>query len=107
MYAKLATLLEDLSGLPEFEVSLTGFDRSEIGALFDRLSRLKPGGEDGFDLADDLESARHRPAITQRGELLELGPHRLLCADTATCDRQTDVSKKRSPRSRPSAISPR
>jgi len=84
--SKLATLLEDLSGLPEFDVSLTGFDCSEIGALFDRLSRLEPGGEDGFDLADDLESARHRPAITQRGELLELGPHRLLCGDTAKAD---------------------
>lgn len=84
--SKLATLLEGLGEIPDFDVSLTGFDRTEIGALFDRVSRLEPEGEDGFDLADDLESAQRLPAISQRGELLALGPHRLLCGDAVKAE---------------------
>ncbi len=79
---RLTALLEELSALPDFDVSLTGFDDVEIGQLLDRFGNVS-SGEDGFDLADALDAAADRPVVTQAGELIELGSHRLLCGDSA------------------------
>lgn len=78
---KLADLLTGLAEIPDFDVGLTGFDETEVTHLLDKLKTLDD--EDGFDLADDLESAEDRPAVTQPGEFIELGRHRLLCGDSA------------------------
>ncbi len=75
---KLATLLEELTRLPDFEVSLTGFDLPEISALFDRQQDLQ---EDEFDVEAGVAAIKQ--PITQPGELIQLGPHRLLCGDAA------------------------
>lgn len=84
---KLAALLEDLAQVPDFDVSLTGFEPSDVSELLDRISRgVVDDCEDGFDLADALDAAKDQPAITQRGELLELGPHRVLCADSSKAE---------------------
>lgn len=80
---KLAALLDGLAKVPDFDVSLTGFDQAEIGQLLDRLSVNEPAGEDGFDLAEALDATAGQPPITQPGELVELGAHRLLCGDSA------------------------
>jgi DNA modification methylase len=80
---KLAALLDGLAKVPDFDVALTGFDQAEIGQLLDRLSVDEPAGEDGFDLAEALEAAATQPPVTRPGELVELGPHRLLCGDSA------------------------
>lgn len=80
---KLAALLEELGAIPDFDVSLSGFDRVEIGQLLDRFGSEAAGGEDGFDLADALDAAADAPAVTKPGELIELGRHRLLCGDSA------------------------
>jgi len=61
-------------------VSLTGFDSTEISHLLDRLAL---DDEDAFDLADALDAAEGQPPVTQPGELIELGRHRLLCGDAA------------------------
>ena len=73
---KLAHLLNDLKSMPDFDISLTGFDAPEISSLFDRY--LKEGGE---DTTTDL----HKPEIpiTKSGDLIILGPHRILCGDSS------------------------
>ena len=73
---KLATLLKELQQLPDFDVSLTGFDLPEISELFDRQQDQQ---EDGFDV-EGAVAAIETP-ITQLGDLIQLGPHRLLCGD--------------------------
>ena len=79
---KLADLLTGLAETPEFDVSLTGFDDSDRSALLDRIADLD--SEDDFDLDAALNEAE--PAVTQPGELIELGAHRLLCGDSATAE---------------------
>jgi ParB-like chromosome segregation protein Spo0J len=85
---KLADLLTGLAEIPDFDVSLTGFDSTEITHLLDRLEAL--GDEDDFDLGDALDAAGGRPLVTAPGELIELGRHRLLCGDAA---RPEDVER--------------
>ncbi len=76
--AKLVSLLDELATLPDFDVTLTGFEFPEIGALQDRVHA---GLDDSIDVADLIDD--DHPSIVQRGELIELGPHRLLCGDSA------------------------
>lgn len=82
----LAALLQDLGGIPDFDVSLTGFDRVEIGDLLDRVNWQHETSEDDFDMADALEAAESLPPVTQKRELIALGPHRLLCGDSAKAE---------------------
>lgn len=80
---KLAELLQGLAAIPDFDVGITGFDRTEFSDLLDRLATSQPEGEDNFDLGDALDAAKDQPAITKPGELVELGAHRLLCGDSS------------------------
>jgi len=80
---RLADLLKGLAAIPEFDVSLTGFDTTEFSDLLDRVSEE---GEDDFDLADDLEAHAEAPAITQPGDIIELGAHRILCGDSSKAE---------------------
>jgi len=79
---KLVLLLDELTKLPEFDVGLTGFETEEISELLDRaLTADSPQAkEEDFNVEEALD--RENPAITQPGELLELGSHRLLCGDS-------------------------
>ena len=75
---KLAKLLDELVHLPDFDVTLTGFEMPEISELLDRFA--PPGAEeDGFDV--EAELGKIEAPVTKPGELIELGPHRLLCGD--------------------------
>lgn len=74
---KLAALLDELTAVPDFDVSLTGFDVPEISALRDYLH---PPLNDDLDFADLVDE--DVPPIIQPGDLIELGPHRLLCGDS-------------------------
>lgn len=76
---KLAVLMEELDQLPDFEVGLTGFDTPEISMLFDRY--LSHGGEDDFDVKKEAETITD--PVTHRGDIIELGTHRILCGDSA------------------------
>ena len=75
---KLARLLDELTQVPDFDVSLSGFDLPEVSKLLDRILPADEG-DDGFDVEAELESIE-RPE-TQPGELIELGRHRVLCGD--------------------------
>lgn len=76
---KLAVILEELSQVPEFNVGITGFDMPEISELLDR--QKKSLEEDGFDVEATVEAIEE--PITQPGDLIQLGSHRLLCGDSS------------------------
>ena len=85
--ARLAELLDELSKLPDFDVTLTGFDMPEVEDLLAGV--LNPGGEQREEVFDvEAELAKAGPVVTKPGELIELaakgGPavHRLLCGDS-------------------------
>ena len=76
---KLAVFLEELQKIPDFDVGLTGFDSSEISQLLDNYHEAKES--DDFDF--DATVAAIKEPVTQKGDLIELGPHRIFCGDTA------------------------
>lgn len=59
----------------DFDISLTGFDESELAGFFDTADDAK---DDDFDVDAELE----KPSITKSGDLWLLGNHRLLCGDS-------------------------
>ncbi len=80
---KLALLLDELTKLPQFDVGLTGFETEEISDILDRALNADSlqAKEEDFDVDEALD--RENPAVTQPGELIELGSHRLLCGDSS------------------------
>jgi len=64
-----------------FDISMTGFDESELADLFadDDKSSAK---DDDFDLTAALEKA----AFVQRGDIWIVGRHRLMCGDATSAD---------------------
>lgn len=72
--------IEALQGA-DFDVSLTGFDASEIADLFagDGNSAAK---DDDYDLSAALEKA----AFVQRGDIWTVGRHRLMCGDATSAE---------------------
>lgn len=80
---KLAALLQELSSAPDFDVLITGFDQAEISGLFDECS-VPDFDDEGENQEPD------GPVITKRGDLIQLGDHRLLCGDcTSSSDLKT------------------
>lgn len=67
--------IESLQGM-DIDIALTGFDDNEIADLFgaDKLSDVK---DDDFDLNAALEKA----AFVKRGDIWQVGRHRLMCGD--------------------------
>ena len=77
---KLALLIADLQG-SDFDVSLTGFDPSELDDLF--KSSIKDGlHDDNFDVDEELK----QPPVTKLGDLWTLGRHRLVCGDSTKAE---------------------
>ncbi|MBO2942794.1 DNA modification methylase [Paenibacillus sp. F411] len=78
----LARLLEELQDT-DVDLSLSGFDQEEItdliGSLPDVPEVENPVVEDGFDVQQALDSITE--AETRRGDVWQLGPHRLVCGD--------------------------
>ena len=72
----LASLLADIQN-SEFDLGKTGFDPPEIEALFNKVHR-KDIQEDDFDVEEELK----QPVFSKPGDEWELGPHRVLCADS-------------------------
>ena len=73
----LAIELQALVDL-DFEVELTGFETAEIDLVLEEASEAAnttPGRE------DETPAYSAGPAVTRLGDLWELGPHHLLCAD--------------------------
>jgi len=69
-------LLED-----DLDISVTGFEPAEIDALH---ADFEDAATDPADEIDD--SCLGGPAVTQVGDLWQLGKHRLGCGDARSCD---------------------
>ena len=86
----LARLLSDLSETPELDLTLSGFEEKEIKQLLRSLeAREKRDRPETFDLDAALRTAYENPRA-QRGDLFQLGDHRVLCGDATSAD---DVSR--------------
>lgn len=75
----LAIELSELAEL-SFDVSITGFEMGEIDRLIGLLNLSKDAGEDDIPCPDD------GPAITEPGDVWEIGRHRLICGDATEMD---------------------
>ncbi len=63
-----------------FDIEITGFDMDEIAALMNQLFQPEPG------LTDDDAVPETTEAICKKGDLWQLGNHRLLCGDATVKD---------------------
>lgn len=73
----LALELVHLSDLDvDLDVSITGFEMGEIDVL---IGDLDTDNSDNKD--DDVPAVQPGPAITQLGDIWEIGPHRLVCGN--------------------------
>lgn len=70
--------IESLEGM-DFDVSLTGFNEDEIADLFADANDTG-AKDDDFDLSDALEQA----AFVERGDVWQVGRHRLMCGDATS-----------------------
>jgi DNA modification methylase len=75
---KLGQLLQELQQIPDLDLALAGFDVPEISQIIDRIEEAK---EDDFNFDGELDKIEQ--PITQPGELIELGEHRLFCGDSS------------------------
>lgn len=75
----LAIELSELAEL-SFDVSITGLEMGEIDRLIGSLNLSKDAGEDDIPCPDD------GPAITEPGDVWEIGRHRLICGDATEMD---------------------
>ena len=75
---KLALLIADLQGA-DFDVSLTGFDPSELDDLLGIGADAK---DDDFDVGAELE----KPTFSKVGDIWTLGRHRLICGDSTKAE---------------------
>lgn len=66
----------------DIDLSLTGFDEKELASLFDTDTEAQ---DDDFDLTTALEKA----AFVQRGDIWNVGRHKLMCGDATS---EEDVS---------------
>ena len=62
-----------------FDLSLTGFDDTEIADLFGDESDVQ---EDDFDVDEELE----KPTFSKAGDVWTLGRHRLVCGDSTKAE---------------------
>jgi len=75
----LAEQLQELSLLDlDFDIEVTGFEMGEIDL---RIASLEDEAEPGEDPADALPELPARPPISKRGDLWNLGRHRVLCGN--------------------------
>ena len=82
-------LLEiEMEGLDEFSVEDLGFNVNELDFDVDNTSEVV---EDDFDVEAELE----KPAIAKRGDIWQLGRHRLMCGDSTTDDVDTLMDGKK------------
>lgn len=74
---RLAEIIHELYSLPQIDLSATGFTAAEIDKFLDRAGTA----EDDFDVEEEYGRSVVSPQ-TKPGEVIELGPHRLVCGDS-------------------------
>lgn len=86
----LARLLADLNETPELDLTLSGFEDKEIKHLLKGLeARDKRDRPETLDLDAALRAAYENPRA-KRGDLFQLGEHRVMCGDATSHE---DVQK--------------
>jgi DNA modification methylase len=85
---RLAELLDELIKETDFDFEVTGFELPEATKLIDEILMPDSSGQENFDLDSELRNMR--TPVTKRGEVIQLGPHRLLCGDST---RKNSISK--------------
>lgn len=73
---QLAELLQEISQIEDFDIEATGFEMDDID---DMINELHPR-----EIIEDEVPDVPEEAVTQRGDVWELGRHRLMCGDS-TC----------------------
>jgi hypothetical protein len=74
---ELQFLLDD-----DYDLELTGFSLSEIDFTIDAASAADPNGRDSADdLVPALGGKNQGGAVTQLGDVWQMGSHRLICGD--------------------------
>lgn len=74
--ALLADLLLDLQE-SDFNLELTGFEPPEIDNILSNVHDKKLS-EDEFDVEEELK----KPTVSRRGDIWQLGKHRVICGDS-------------------------
>jgi len=92
----LARLLAELQSGTDIDLSLSGFEEDEVGALLKSLqTRERREWVEQFDLEAALDAAT-RASRSKPDDLWVLGPHRLLCGDaTKAADMERVLSGRR------------
>lgn len=78
--ALLADLLLDLQE-SDFNLDLTGFEPPEIDDIFSNVHD-KELSEDEFDVEEELK----KPTVSRRGDIWQLGKHRVICGDSTKAE---------------------
>ena len=68
----------------DFSLGVTGFEMAEIDLFIEGLSPVPEGGPDS---ADEIPELENKTKITRAGDLWQLGPHRVYCANALTPER--------------------
>lgn len=71
---KLAKVLAGLCEIPNFDITSTGFDLSEVTRMLDEY----------VNKADEelaVEEGRDKPSITKKGDVIFLGENKVMCGD--------------------------
>ncbi|MBF0388437.1 MAG: DNA modification methylase [Candidatus Omnitrophica bacterium] len=74
---KLGALLQEFMQEPDFNPQASGFEWDEVSKT---LQGLGTPEEDDFDLEEELDAIGE--IITKPGDVIELGPHRIMCGDS-------------------------
>lgn len=77
----LADLLLDLQE-SDFNLDLTGFEPPEIDDILSNIHD-KDLSEDDFDVDEELK----KPTVARRGDIWQLGKHRVICGDSTKSER--------------------
>ena len=78
-FDKLPALIDQLYKIPDIDLELSGFDSCEVDKLLEGMR--DPKDPDDFDFEATLETIKQ--PVTKRGDLIQLGPHRVLCGDSS------------------------
>lgn len=82
---KLAELLDELIQTPDLDIALTGFEAIEATDLIaEILGDADSQRDEQFDVDAALEAGGE--PVTQPGDVIELGEHRLKCGDSTNPD---------------------